>query len=378
MPVLSKLSRIASSKISLLAGLALTAAISPLAAAQTGAFDVVINSPASAANWSVAFNAPFQTGTNPSTNRPYSYLIGDWDSTANPTGTRTITGLFGIDPGTNVPISINAGGISASGNSGSTPLRPSGSWLFRLRGGSIQVEDLNLNLLDEETVSVGANVSITYSTFRTRQPTCTVIGGFPISVPLGNIVVNQLVASQFSPAATGTLTPTGPNTYDFSIPVDVLINVGATFLDAPVEVPPTPAIIVLSGSLTVTGNTASITSGVQVQLEQSNPGPVGFDALPFAEPLCGGSLLVNITLGTQTINVTANSSLVSSGQRTCSYDFNQDENTDLVDAQNMAQVVVGLLVANPAWLDGDFNGDENFDLTDAQQVAQAVVTGSCQ
>jgi hypothetical protein len=189
--------------------------------------------------------------------------------------------------------------------------------------------------------------------------------------------VNQLVASQFSPAATGTLTPTGPNTYDFSIPVDVLINVGATFLDAPVEVPPTPAIIVLSGSLTVTGNTASITSGVQVQLEQSNPGPVGFDALPFAEPLCGGSLLVNITLGTQTINVTANSSLVSSGQRTCSYDFNQDENTDLVDAQNMAQVVVGLLVANPAWLDGDFNGDENFDLTDAQQVAQAVVTGTC-
>jgi autotransporter-associated beta strand protein len=91
-----------------------------------------------------------------------------------------------------------------------------------------------------------------------------------------------------------------------------------------------------------------------------------------------GSLLVNITLGTQTINVTANSSLVSSGQRTCSYDFNQDENTDLVDAQNMAQVVVGLLVANPAWLDGDFNGDENFDLTDAQQVAQAVVTGTCQ
>ncbi len=378
MPMLSKLSRIAASEISLLAGLALAAAISPLAGAQTGAFDFVINSPASAANWSVAFNAPFQTGTNPSTNRPYSYLIGDWDSTANPTGTRTLTGIFGGDPGTNVPISINAGGISASGNSGTTPLRPSGSWLFRLRGGSIQVEDLTLNLLDEETVSVGANVSITYSTFRTRQPTCTVLGGFPISVPLGSIVVNELVASQFSSAATGTLTPTGPNTYDFSIPVDVVINVQATFQNAPVEIPPTPAIVILSGSLSVTGNTATSTSGIDIDIVQSQPGPTALDPLPFAEPLCGGSLLVNVTIGTQTITVAADSNLVSSGQRTCSYDFNQDENTDLVDAQNMAQVVVGLLVASPTWLDGDFNGDENFDLTDAQQVAQAVVTGTCQ
>ncbi len=362
---------------SLASVLAASAGLSSVAAAQTGAFDFAINAPASTATWSVAFNAPFQTGTNPDTNRPFSYLIGNWDSASNPTGTRTIPGIFGGDPGTNVPISINAGGLNASGNSGTTPLRPSGSWLFRLRGGSIQIEDLALNLLDEETVSVGANVSITYSTFRTRQPSCTVLGGFPISVPLGSIVVNQLIASQFSPAASGTLTPTGPNTYDFSIPVDVVVDVQATFQNAPVDIPPTPAIIILSGSLTVNGNTATSTSGVNIDLQQSQPGPTPLDPFPFAEPLCGGSLLVNITLGTQTINVTANSSLVSAGQRTCAYDFNQDENFDLTDAQFMAQVVVGLRVADPAWLDGDFNGDENFDLNDAQQVAQAVVTGTC-
>ena len=61
----------------------------------------------------------------------------------------------------------------------------------------------------------------------------------------------------------------------------------------------------------------------------------------------------------------------------CDYDFNQDENIDLTDAQQMAQVFVGLLVPDPAWLSGDLNADENADLTDAQILATFVVTGVC-
>jgi hypothetical protein len=61
----------------------------------------------------------------------------------------------------------------------------------------------------------------------------------------------------------------------------------------------------------------------------------------------------------------------------CNYDFNQDENVDLTDAQLMAQVFVGLVTPEANWLDGDLNGDENADLTDAQILAQFVVTGSC-
>jgi len=62
---------------------------------------------------------------------------------------------------------------------------------------------------------------------------------------------------------------------------------------------------------------------------------------------------------------------------TCDYDFNQDENVDLTDAQQMAQVFVGLLTPEPTWLDGDLNGDENSDLTDAQILAAFVVSGNC-
>jgi hypothetical protein len=61
----------------------------------------------------------------------------------------------------------------------------------------------------------------------------------------------------------------------------------------------------------------------------------------------------------------------------CEYDFNQDENVDLLDAQQMAQVFVGLLLPESNWLDGDLNGDENADLTDAQLLAAFVVTGNC-
>jgi hypothetical protein len=59
------------------------------------------------------------------------------------------------------------------------------------------------------------------------------------------------------------------------------------------------------------------------------------------------------------------------------YDYNQDENVDLSDAQDMARVVAGLISPEPNWLDGDINGDENFDLTDAQQLANYVVSGEC-
>jgi hypothetical protein len=61
----------------------------------------------------------------------------------------------------------------------------------------------------------------------------------------------------------------------------------------------------------------------------------------------------------------------------CNYDFNQDENIDLLDAQQMAQVFVGSLTPEANWLDGDLNNDENADLTDAQILATYVVSGNC-
>ncbi len=62
----------------------------------------------------------------------------------------------------------------------------------------------------------------------------------------------------------------------------------------------------------------------------------------------------------------------------CNYDYNRDENVDLLDAQQMAQVFVGILTPEPNWLDGDLNLDENADLIDAQLLARAIVQGLCE
>jgi hypothetical protein len=76
------------------------------------------------------------------------------------------------------------------------------------------------------------------------------------------------------------------------------------------------------------------------------------------------------------IDFTNPASLGNTGP-TCDYDYNQDENVDLTDAQLMAQVAAGVITADPSWLSGDLNGDENADLTDAQQLAAFVASGVC-
>jgi hypothetical protein len=96
--------------------------------------------------------------------------------------------------------------------------------------------------------------------------------------------------------------------------------------------------------------------------------------LPNSELIAGGSFLAANTTVTPFL---ARTHFDISGCNPCNYDFNRDENVDLLDAQQMAQVFVGRLTPEANWLDGDLNGDENSDLTDAQILAAYVVTGNC-
>ncbi len=61
----------------------------------------------------------------------------------------------------------------------------------------------------------------------------------------------------------------------------------------------------------------------------------------------------------------------------CAYDFNQDGNVDLLDAQTIAQVALSLREPDAAWLDGDINADGTTTITDAQILAHFVVSGVC-
>jgi hypothetical protein len=61
----------------------------------------------------------------------------------------------------------------------------------------------------------------------------------------------------------------------------------------------------------------------------------------------------------------------------CAYDFNQDGNVDLLDAQTIAQVALSLREPDAAWLDGDVDSDGETTISDAQVLAMYVVSGVC-
>ncbi len=96
--------------------------------------------------------------------------------------------------------------------------------------------------------------------------------------------------------------------------------------------------------------------------------------LPNGDLIAGGDFTAS---GTTVMPYIARFRLDNPACNRCEYDFNQDENVDLLDAQQMAQVFVGILTPEAGWLDGDLNGDENADLTDAQLLAAFVVSGTC-
>jgi hypothetical protein len=61
----------------------------------------------------------------------------------------------------------------------------------------------------------------------------------------------------------------------------------------------------------------------------------------------------------------------------CDYDLTRDGNVDLTDAQLIAQIALGLLEPDPAWLDGDVDADGQTTIQDAQVLAQFVASGVC-
>jgi ELWxxDGT repeat protein len=150
---------------------------------------------------------------------------------------------------------------------------------------------------------------------------------------------------------------------------------------AAAERPPLTPIVAVDGGVVFVGD-----DGVRgLELWRSDGTAAGTVPLPevVAGPLSGGiSDLINVD-GTLYFYATGRAEgrelwSMSLGERDlCWYDFNGDENVDLLDAQQMAQVFVGVLVREAGWFGGDLSGDENADLADAQALAQYVVTGVC-
>jgi len=307
------------------------------AIAQADSYNFSVGASSTSA-WSLTVNAPFVVSGN-----PRSYLIGNYDATTNPTGTRTLPGLSGADDGLNTAINLSAGGISASGSSGQTPLHPAGVFAMNIdpAAGTIVLTGLSLDILNGGQAVVGTEVSVTYPSFRTRQPTCTVFGGFPITIPLDGGQITGLLASQAAEEDPGVLTPAGGGTYTFAIPLTINLLVTATLQGEPFPVEPQTLPVLLTGTVTLNGDSASIAATLDVSNQQTQPGPLAMDPTPVTAPLCSGSLMLNLLLASVSVNVSTESDIVAPGVRTCTAAaISQHPSNLAVDAGDAAEFSV--------------------------------------
>lgn len=239
--------------------------------------------------------------------------IGNYDAVTNPTGTRTIPGFIGGSGNNPIAFSSTVKPKATISNT-----RPSGTFRFGFDQvtGAVDVANLSLDLLGGQPGTISTSMLLTYSTFRTVQPTSTFIGLTNVEVPVDSGSLSGATALQ-SAVAIGAATANADGTWNFAVTVPVNVTVSGTALAQPFS-STSPAAIALAGTIAIDGSVISITSQGSVNDSASIPAPPPLVNAPFDLPtvLPPGSvarLLINGTFSNGTSTTTASSTLVMTG-----------------------------------------------------------------
>ena len=262
-------------------------------------------------------------------------MVGDWDPDTNPDGTRTKPGLFGsFGPTENVPVPTTAGlsigdDLSAMSTGGfSLTIDPDAD--------TMAFAGASLDLLGGSALTLPAEISLQFDTFRTRAPDSTFIGGFPVTFPLDDLSLTTLVFEQTEPA-DGVLMTTGPDEYTFSIAISGTISGEVEAMGAPIALPPTPFVLPLTGTITVDGDTATLASMTTIDQDSLKEPMTPLPAIPLPLPtiLPPGStanVVLNLTLESIAVSLMADLTLVAEGSESgCAADCDGDGSLSLFD-----------------------------------------------
>lgn len=281
-------------------------------------------------------------------------LIGNWDEVNNPTGTRTLPGLFGGSGNNPIPYTASfalAGDINS---------QPTGSLRLGVdsEGLQIRVADLELDLLGGDPGELAATINILYSTFRTVQPSSFYPGGVTIPIPVGNGSVSTLRMTQTGKPVFGVLVPQKNGTFTFAVAVPVETVLVAEILGNPIsDGTPVPGVLPLTGTLVEA--TQTVTLSLAVSDTQSQTLPLELDpfvdqplALPTVFPTGGtANLLLSGDITSVTIGSALNATINVSGVRaTNPADLNGD---GLVNAADLSILLSAWGTSGPADLNGD-------------------------
>jgi hypothetical protein len=244
-------------------------------------------------------------------------LVGNYDPTANPAGTRTKPGLFGsFGEAENVPVPVSidpniAGPINSSA---------AGTFLLTIdpAAQTATLADLSANLLNAGPVALPVDAAVGLANFRTRNPTSTYIAA-NVNLPLGNATVKSLRATQTPDPAIGTLTPTAnANEYTLDLTAMVTLEAEVEFQGNNISAPSNPIAFPIAGTIKLTGDTATFTATTTLNLDQMDapdqPIPPFEFSLPTILPPGGtANVILDLMLNETTTQVTGTSTLNATG-----------------------------------------------------------------
>jgi hypothetical protein len=326
----------------MVAALALLAGAS--AAIGATAYSFTLNQSASTLSYSFSASSPFGSSGTPAVN---STLMGA-NNPLLPANeqTRIKHPLNAIQCGTfaagqNDAINVS-GTIDASGSSAMPSTNhPGGTFKLSIdtAAGTCTLQNLNVNLVASGPITATANLdNFVYEPFCAINPSCSAPYLFPISLPIGDVTVPSLVAAQGAGASdSGTLTPSGANTWNFSVATTLTVTPTILLSGTPLAAAGQQVATTLSGSIVVNGNTATITATTQLNYNPpaTAPGPQAPTAftVPASSPLCAGiNVILSLNLISSTITNSNTANISATGTRiACACDTNANGSLDVQD-----------------------------------------------
>lgn len=208
--------------------------------------------------------------------------IGNYDAASNPTGTKTIPGLFGGSGNNAIPFSsVVKPEVSISSS-------PAGSFslVVDTLSGLATVSDFSLDLLNGDPGAVTINLELTYSNFHTQNPSAIYPGVSGLNLPLPAGSISQATIQQYAPTQ-GLVAPVGDGTFLLTAALPVVITFTADVLGTPIGGDPQETFLPLAATLVPIqaggyGISASISLPTQTQ---DFPAPTqGLENQPFDLP----------------------------------------------------------------------------------------------
>ncbi|MBL4591651.1 MAG: hypothetical protein JKY96_06790 [Phycisphaerales bacterium] len=194
-------------------------------------------------------------------------LIGDFDSKSNPSGTRTIPGLFGGSG--NNPIDIDlTGAVDVD-----LDTIPTGSMMIDVDFDALTIalDGISIDLLGGQSGVAQPGVTMLFSTFHTVAPSFIYPGGIPFDIPIGSgSTIDEAIITQTRPGAGVLIATANPDVFDFAMVVPGELSLAFTLQFDGFD-PPAGGIDPIAAPMALTGTIERLGTGDVVLVMSIDP-----------------------------------------------------------------------------------------------------------